>query len=82
MDKMDKLAVMEEWQRQRHQAGADAYDWTVFRGYMLEHHRHDPGVAPVAVFLAFEPEDGHATMHRETEAVVTTAAGLERTQSE
>ena len=82
MDKMEMLAAMEEWQRQRHLSGADAYDWTVFRGYMLEHYSHDPGVAPVAVFLAFEPEDGPATARQETEAVVTTAAWLEKTQSE
>ena len=82
MDKMEMLAAMEEWQRQRHQAGADAYDWTVFRGYMLEHYSHDPGVAPVAVFLAFEPEEVPTTMHQEMEAVVTTAAGLEKTASQ
>ncbi len=83
MDRMDKLAVMEEWQQQRQRAGADPYDWTAFRGYVLEQHHHDPGVAPVAVFLAFEAEDGKATpKDREVEAVVATAAGLEKTQSE
>ncbi len=76
------LAAMEEWQQQRQRAGADPYDWTTFRGHMLEQYGHDPGVAPVAVFLAFEAEAGPATKDRDVEAVVTAAAGLEKTQSE
>lgn len=85
MDKMEILAVMEEWQRRRHQAGADAYDWTVFRGYLLQNYSRDPGVAPVAVFLAYEPEDRegkHATMNQKTEAALTAAAALEKSASE
>jgi hypothetical protein len=82
VDKMEMLAAMEEWQRQRHQAGADPYDWTVFRGYMLEHFRRDPGVPPVAVFLAFEEEGKPGVTGQEAAAIGNAMAGLEKINSE